>query len=60
MDGFVRATNSFVPWIDQGNAAGLKIADVTGDERKTMNQRGRSDQGITFVGTVWNMQTGTA
>lgn len=60
MDGFARAASSFIPWIDQRDAAGLKITDVSGDYGQAMNKRCGSDQGVAFICSIRNVQAGTA
>ena len=44
------------PRIEQGDAGGLEICDVAGDDRETVDHCGRGDQGIAFRAPIGNMK----
>ncbi len=48
------------PRIDELNAHGLKIGDVSRDELQAMHQSRRGNQGVAFRATVGHMKLGTA
>ena len=45
------------PWVDQIDAAELKVRNVASYQRKPVYKRGGGDQGVAFIAAVGNMQS---
>lgn len=56
----VHAQNLTQPGIEDDRACPLKVLDVAGDQRQSMNESRRCNQSINFVAPVGNGQMGTA
>jgi hypothetical protein len=48
--------SSGVPRIEQRNAERLEVRDIASDDRQTVDQRGRGDQGIAFRAWIGNVK----
>ena len=56
MRGFLRSVIGSDPWVDQMNAAELKICNVTGDQGQPMYKCGGGDQGVAFIAAIRDVQ----